>query len=488
MKKVNLPSGGGVMVHNKLGVILLLLAVVTLVWPAPAGWSYCTPDGGTTSGWTDVTIAATHPNLVSLWSNTAPPLTIDGCEATDPESWSFGLRLNNVSGSGDSVEPVILDFTSGQISFFADTADPSPLVTANLAPSDFDNWFGDDPDAFSGGIYDLNDGARKLEPTEYSFGCICGNAGRPIDQGKFTFYFEYDRIIRRNVEYSTSTPPIAGDKDLTPNSAHYFMIDVPTGASNLEFSAYNLTGDIDLYAKHGARPTLADYDQLADTAGTEDPTITVAAPASGWWWVMAYNADTTSTDGTMSFHFDYDCTDYGQATLLEGSLVQGAFTFNETNGYEKAYGLHVPFNSCQLVVTVSFLGSAYSGPGDVELYVQKGSIPVPDTDDYDAMCTIAGGDVNPSGNNECSVQFATPAPNAGGECWYALVRMVNLDGTSTLTGQIEFSTGGLCGYGDTVVLDSGNVTGEMLANGSNYGSNSPPSPTGPPRRNPGDLR
>jgi len=66
---------------------------------------------------------------------------------------------------------------------------------------------------------------------------------------------------------------------------------VPAGESKLEIKTSGGTGDVDLYVKHGAYPSLTDYDYRPYADGNAE-TVVVSSPTAGNWYVMlhAYQA------------------------------------------------------------------------------------------------------------------------------------------------------------------------------------------------------
>ena len=64
-----------------------------------------------------------------------------------------------------------------------------------------------------------------------------------------------------------------------------FFIKVPAGASNLTITTSGGSGDVDLYTKLGAAPTLNSYDCRPYKSGNSE-SCTVAAPSAGTYYVM----------------------------------------------------------------------------------------------------------------------------------------------------------------------------------------------------------
>ena len=68
------------------------------------------------------------------------------------------------------------------------------------------------------------------------------------------------------------------------NSTRSYTINVPAGATNLQFAMSGGSGDADLYVRRGAAPTTAAYDCRPYLTGNNE-TCTFAAPQAGTWHV-----------------------------------------------------------------------------------------------------------------------------------------------------------------------------------------------------------
>lgn len=60
---------------------------------------------------------------------------------------------------------------------------------------------------------------------------------------------------------------------------------LPAGRSNLRFIMSGGTGDADIYVRAGNWPSETEFDQAPQLAGN-DETVTIAAPATGWYYIM----------------------------------------------------------------------------------------------------------------------------------------------------------------------------------------------------------
>ncbi len=70
-------------------------------------------------------------------------------------------------------------------------------------------------------------------------------------------------------------------------SQQFWTMNVPAGASNLQFQTSGGTGDADLYVRFGSAPTTSTYDCGAVNSDNSE-TCSFASPAAGTWHVMVY--------------------------------------------------------------------------------------------------------------------------------------------------------------------------------------------------------
>jgi hypothetical protein len=82
----------------------------------------------------------------------------------------------------------------------------------------------------------------------------------------------------------------------TKNNAVYYTMNVPAGATNLNFAISGGTGDADMYVKLGSKPTTSSYDCRPYVAGNSE-SCTASTPTAGTWYVMvrAYSSYTGVT-------------------------------------------------------------------------------------------------------------------------------------------------------------------------------------------------
>ena len=199
-----------------------------------------------------------------------------------------------------------------------------------------------------------------------------------------------------------------------------FYLDVPAGATDLRFETSGGTGDVDLYVRFGAEPTLNDYDCRPYIGGNAE-SCDEASPQAGRWYVLlqAYStyADVTLTGTFTEGGGGGGGGGGGPISLTNGQplVSQGAAT-----GEEIQYTLQVPAHATDLRFESS------GGSGDADLYVRFGAEPT--FDQYDCRPYIGG--------NAESCDF--PTPQAG--TWHVMLRGYATFSDVTLTG--SFTAGG----------------------------------------------
>ena len=110
-----------------------------------------------------------------------------------------------------------------------------------------------------------------------------GASGLLADTSSEENEFDPSQGMTLTIEPYTVYGPYSGEGD----SRRYFKLEVPEGKGELEWCAFSGTGDVDLYVKHGAKPTLNNYDYRSKTSGNDD-SCTIQTPESGTWYAMFY--------------------------------------------------------------------------------------------------------------------------------------------------------------------------------------------------------
>jgi serine protease len=211
------------------------------------------------------------------------------------------------------------------------------------------------------------------------------------------------------------TPPTTGNilengvakTNLGSSTELSFTMEVPAGATELNFEMAGGTGDADLYVKFGSAPTTSSYD-CRPYAGGNSEACPIASVQAGTYYVklVAYSAFTgVNLTGSFTEPTTGGATG-GSASLTDISVARRAWTY---------YTIDVPAGMATLDFTMS------GGSGDADMYIRRGSQP-----------TSSNYDCRPyeSGNNEaCS--FTNPTADTWhiGVYGYSAASGVSLDVT-----------------------------------------------------------
>ncbi|ADO71221.1 uncharacterized protein STAUR_3431 [Stigmatella aurantiaca DW4/3-1] len=191
-----------------------------------------------------------------------------------------------------------------------------------------------------------------------------------------------------------------------------YTLEVPPGASNLQFVTSGGTGNSDLYVKFGSPPSDTSYD-CKSTGSTPSETCTLPTARAGTWYVRAYGASPfsgISLKGSYTPGSPPACT--GVLPLSSGTAAGNLGA--AAGGWSCTYALNVPAGAGNL----RFVTSGGSGNGD--LYVKQGS--VPDSSTFD--CKSSGSTTSES----CTL------PAAAGGTWYVRVYGASAFSGVNLTG------------------------------------------------------
>ncbi|MBB6094729.1 serine protease [Povalibacter uvarum] len=139
-----------------------------------------------------------------------------------------------------------------------------------------------------------------------------------------------------------------------------YTMNVPAGATNLQFQISGGTGDADLYVRFGSAPTTSTYDCRPYLGGNSE-TCTIAAPQTGTYHVMVRGYSSFSG---LTLRGSYSTGGSGCAagfTSYTGSLSSGGSAYLPTSaGFSAVAGLH---------------SGRLTGPGgaDFDLFLQRRS-------------------------------------------------------------------------------------------------------------------
>lgn len=191
---------------------------------------------------------------------------------------------------------------------------------------------------------------------------------------------------------SAVTPPPTGDDSLTNGVAKTnlsaatgaelnFTLEVPAGATDLNFAMAGGTGDADLYVKYGSAPTWSSYDCRPYKSGNaESCPITTAQAGTYHVMIKGYSAFSgVSLTGSFTEPTGGGTATGGSASVSDISVGRRAWVY---------YTIDIPAGMATLDFNIS------GGSGDADMYIRRGAKPSSST--YDCR-------PYESGNNEaCS--------------------------------------------------------------------------------------
>jgi serine protease len=187
-----------------------------------------------------------------------------------------------------------------------------------------------------------------------------------------------------------------------------FTMEVPVGATELNFAMAGGTGDADLYVKFGSAPTSSSYD-CRPYAGGNSEACPIASAQAGTYYVkvVAYSAYTgVNLTGSFTEPTTGGGATGGSASVTDISVARRAWTY---------YTIDVPTGMATLDFAMS------GGTGDADMYIRRGAQPTSST--YDCR-------PYESGNSEACT-FNNPAADTWhvGVYGYSAASGINLDVT-----------------------------------------------------------
>ncbi|MDZ7790182.1 MAG: S8 family peptidase [Xanthomonadales bacterium] len=224
-------------------------------------------------------------------------------------------------------------------------------------------------------------------------------------------------------------------------SESFFTLDVPSGASNLEFAMSGGSGDADLYVRFGAEPTTSTYD-CRPYVGGNDESCDFADPQAGTWHVMIRGYSSYSGVSLVgSFDEDDGGGDDGGGNGSELANGVPVDNLSGSQGSESFFTLSVSSGASNLAFAMS------GGSGDADLYVRFGAEPT--TSDYDCRPYQSGNDEN--------CDFADPQAGT----WHVMIRGYSSYSGVSLVGSFDEDDGGDDGGGGAPCTDCVQYSGSL---------------------------
>ncbi len=178
--------------------------------------------------------------------------------------------------------------------------------------------------ADSAGAYTISglvNGTYTLTPSKSGYGFSPASASVTVSNANATQNFTATAtgggatVLGNGVGVNSSVNGASADADYKD-----FTIAVPSGATNLVMTTTGASGDVDLYTKFGATPSLSVYDcRPYSSSGNE--TCTVATPSAGTYYLRVYNYAT----GNLTFTVTASYTTGGGGGVQVERLSNGDF-------------------------------------------------------------------------------------------------------------------------------------------------------------------
>ncbi|NVJ58793.1 MAG: S8 family serine peptidase [Gammaproteobacteria bacterium] len=188
----------------------------------------------------------------------------------------------------------------------------------------------------------------------------------------------------------------------------FYTMEVPDGATNINFSMSGGSGDADLFVKFGSEPTDGSYDCRPYKTGNNESCSGSQTGGTYYVRIKAYRDFSNVTlTGSFIVNDDDDDDDSEDNVLVNGQVIA---ELSAAQGEELLYVMDVPEGAQNIQVVTS------GGSGDSDLYIKFGS-PASDND-YDCRPYRTGND------ETCSVS------SSGGRYFVRLKAYRNFSGVS----------------------------------------------------------
>ncbi len=145
------------------------------------------------------------------------------------------------------------------------------------------------------------------------------------------------------------------------NSEQFFQIEVPADMGFLTIQTSGGEGDVDLYVRLDAQPSLDDWDYRPYVLGNRE-SVAIPSPAQGTWYIMLHGYEAYEGVTLVATLLPNSAL-----SRLENGVPQGNLALDE--GESLYFYLDVPRGRDFLEV------STFGGSGDIDLYIQRAVIP-----------------------------------------------------------------------------------------------------------------
>ncbi len=265
-----------------------------------------------------------------------------------------------------------------------------------------------------------------------------------------SFYTYYDQVA---IAYFSVPPPDEAlanrvalkrtiDGSFSGDSWRYFYADLGAGNGELVVDLSDLNGDVDLFVRHGEKPSWSSYDCYDWDYGVPNRRCVLTLPQAGRWWIGVRSGDAAPTQ--FSIRASWGAT--GDTALVNGVAVDDHVGSAQPGAGWKYYYADVPVDG-DLLVELTNLSA------DADLFLRYGA--KPDRSNYDCISAAVG-----TTPDTCSIPAAW-----GGRWWVGVNNFAagtiayRLKGSWELAPASQFYTVTPCRILDT------RTTGPALAHG-----------------------
>ncbi len=154
-------------------------------------------------------------------------------------------------------------------------------------------------------------------------------------------------------------------------SSSYFLINVPSGQTQLSIMMSGGSGDADMYIRRGSKPTTSSWEYRTATTGNEE-SISISPPAAGTWYILLYGVSTFTNTSLVATYV----TSGPLVTELSNGVPETGISGAQDS--LKYYKIVVPSGQDYLNIVTA------GGSGDVDLSVKRGSLPTLSSWDYNS--------------------------------------------------------------------------------------------------------
>lgn len=205
-----------------------------------------------------------------------------------------------------------------------------------------------------------------LETTARSFPSTCSGCGTGIVDAAAAVATQVDTPTPGGNELQNGVAKTGLSGSL--QSETFYTIEVPAGASDLDFNLSGGSGDADMYVRFGARPTTTTYDCRPYRTGNTEA-CPISNVQAGTYHVMIRAYAAYSGTSLIASFTEASGGGGGEPDSISQSGIQGA-----RNQYVN-FEIDVPAGQSSLNVSIS------GGTGDADLYVRFGANPTTSTYD-----------------------------------------------------------------------------------------------------------